>query len=151
MEVDAVRIACPACGSRLTIMPRVDYVACKHCGSEYLVRRQGNTVGLEPFSPEQYDISRQIAEVEQKQGEGCSNVFFWVFLIIGIGFCGAGYLGRTFFNNNNLLLIGGWAISLLALSAAAAMLLRVLNTQRGDRLKLEERQRELYAERSEEE
>ncbi|HEX8600315.1 MAG TPA: hypothetical protein VF952_17575 [Chloroflexia bacterium] len=151
MEVDAVRVACPACGSRLTIMPRVDYVACKHCGSEYLVQRRGNTVGLEPFSQEQYDISRQIAEVEKKQGEGCSNVFFWILLVMAVAFCGAGYLGRTFFANNNVLLIGGWAISLLALGAAAVVLLRVLNTQRGDRLKLEEQQRELYAQRGEEE
>ncbi|MDQ5825916.1 MAG: hypothetical protein M3441_17110 [Chloroflexota bacterium] len=151
MEVDAVRVACPACGSRLTIMPRVDYVACKHCGSEYLVQGRGNTVGLEPFSQEQYDISRQIAEVEKKQGEGCSNVFFWILLVMAVAFCGAGYLGRTFFANNNVLLIGGWAISLLTLGAAAVVLLRVLNTQRGDRLKLEEQQRELYAQRGEEE
>lgn len=151
MEVDAVRLACPACGSRLTIMPRVDYVACKHCGSEYLVQRRGNTVGLEAFSQEQYDISQGIAEVEKKQGEGCSNVFFWIFLVTAIAFCGAGYLGRTFFANNNMLLIGGWIISLVALAAAAIVLLRVLNSQRADRLKLEERQRELYAQRAEEE
>jgi hypothetical protein len=115
------------------------------------VQGRGNTVGLEPFSPEQYEISRQIAEVERKQGEGCSNVFFWIFLVTAITFCGAGYLGRTFFANNNVLLIGGWIVSLLALSAAAAVLLRVLNAQRADRLKLEERQRELYAQRGEEE
>ncbi|MDQ3929840.1 MAG: hypothetical protein M3328_11945 [Chloroflexota bacterium] len=151
MEVDVVRVGCPACGSRLAILPRVAYVACKHCGSEYLVQRQGNTVGLEPFSPEQYEISRRIAEVEQKQGEGCSNVFFWVFLVTAVAFCGAGYLGRTFFDNNNALLIAGWVVSLLALSAAAAVLLRVLNSQRADRLKLEEQQRELYAQRGEEE
>jgi hypothetical protein len=107
-------------------------------------------VGLEPFSAEQYDISRRIAEVEKKQGEGCSNVFFWIFLVMAVAFCGAGYLGRTFFANNNVLLISGWAISLLALGAAAVVLLRVLNSQRGDRLKLEERQRELYAQRGEE-
>ncbi len=131
-------------------MPRVDYLACKHCGSEYLVQRRGNTVGLEAFSEEQYEISRGIADVERKQGEGCSNVFFWIFAVTAVAFCGAGYLGRTFFENNNVLLIGGWIISLLALGAAAVVLLRVLNTQRADRLKLEERQRDLYAQRGEE-
>src|SRR5215210_5538817 len=81
MEVDVVRIACPACGSRLSVMPRVKYLACKHCGSEYLVQRRGNTIGLEPFVEEQYEISQKIAEVERSQGEGCSNVFFWIFLV----------------------------------------------------------------------
>ncbi len=151
MEVDSVRIACPACGSRLTVMPRVQYLACKHCGSEYLVQRRGNTIGLEPFAEEQYEISRRISEVERSQSEGCSNVFFWILLVTGIAFCGAGYLGRTLFGNNNTLLIAGWAVSLLALMVAAVVLLRVLNAQRTDRLDLEREQRELYAQRGEEE
>lgn len=150
MEVDSVRIACPACGSRLTMLPRIQYVACKHCGSEYLVQRRGNTIGLEPFAEEQYELSRQISDVERSQSEGCSNVFFWIFLVMGIAFCGAGYLGRTFFGNNNTLLILGWAISLLALTVAAGVLLRLLNGQRADRLKLEQQQRDLYAQRGEE-
>src|SRR5215213_2551313 len=60
MEVDAVRVTCPACGSRLTVMPRVQYLACTHCGSEYLVQRRGSAVGLETFAADQYEISRQI-------------------------------------------------------------------------------------------
>lgn len=151
MEVDPVRIACPACGSRLTMLPRIQYVACKHCGSEYLVQRRGNTIGLEPFAEEQYELSRKISDVERSQGEGCSNVFFWIFLVMAVAFCGAGYLGRTFFGNNNTLLIGGWIISLLALAVAAVVLLRVLNGQRAERLKLEKKQRELYAQRGDEE
>ncbi|MDQ6694709.1 MAG: hypothetical protein M3014_09865 [Chloroflexota bacterium] len=150
MEVDSVRIACPACGSRLTVMPRIKYLACKHCGSEYLVQRRGNTIGLEPFAAEQFEISRQIAEVEKSQGEGCSNVFFWIFLVMGISFCGLGYLGRTFFHNNNTLLIGGWALSILALVVAAGVLLRLLNTQRVDRQRLELKQQRMYAQRGEE-
>jgi len=142
MEVDAVRVSCPACGSRLTVMPRVQYLACTHCGSEYLVQRQGRAVGLENFAEEQYEISRQIADVERSQGEGCSNVFFWVFLVTAVLFCGMGFLGRTFFQNNNLFLIIGWAISMLALTLAAGVLLRTLNAQRADRLKLEAKQRE---------
>src|SRR5947209_6389015 len=144
MEVDAVRVTCPACGSRLTVMPRVQYLACTHCGSEYLVQRQGRALGLETFAAEQYEISRQIAAVERSQGEGCSNVFFWVFLVTALLFCGAGFLGRTFFQNNNLPLIIGWAISMLALTLAAGVLLRSLNTQRTERQKLEARQHELY-------
>lgn len=142
MDVDAVRVSCPACGSRLTVMPRVQYLACTHCGSEYLVQRQGRAVGLENFAAEQYEISRQIADVERSQGEGCSNVFFWVFLVTAVLFCGMGFLGRTFFQNNNLLLIIGWAISMLALTLAAGVLLRTLNAQRADRLKLEAKQRD---------
>jgi hypothetical protein len=124
-------------------MPRVKYLACTHCGSEYLVQRRGSAVGLEPFAEEQYEISQQIAAVERAQGEGCSNVFFWIFLVAGILFCGAGYLGRTFLHNN-ILFVGGWFISMIVLVLAAGVLLRSLNGQRADRLKLEARQRELY-------
>jgi len=143
MDVEGVRIACPACGTRLTIMPRVKYVACAHCGSEYLVQRRGSAVGLEPFAAEQYEISKQIADVERAQGEGCSNVFFWIFLVAGVLFCGAGYLGRTFLKNN-VLFIGGWVVSMVVLVLAAGILLRSLNTQRAERQKLESRQRQLY-------
>lgn len=145
MEVDSVRISCPACGSRLTVMPRVQYLACTHCGSEYLVQRRGNAVGLESFAPEQYEISQQIAAVERSQGEGCSNVFFWVFLVTGLLFCVMGFLGRTLFQNNNFLLVIGWAISMLMLVLAAGVLLRSLNAQREERLTLEARQQELHA------
>lgn len=131
-------------------MPRVQYLACSHCGSEYLVQRRGNSVGLEPFVPEQFELSQQIATVEKTQSEGCSNVFFWIFLVAGIFFCGMGYLGRTFFSNNNIFLIIGWAVSLLALTLAAGVLLRSLNTQRAERLKLEARQQELYEQQTEE-
>lgn len=126
-------------------MPRVEYLACTHCGSEYLVRRKGRSVGLEPFDAEQYEVSKQIADVERSQGEGCSNVFFWIFLVAFVFFCFLGYMGRTLFQNNNTLLIGGWAISLLALMLAAVVLLRTLGTSRMERLKLEAKQRRLYA------
>ena len=42
------------------------------------------------------------------------------------------------------LLVIGWAISMLALVLAAGVLLRTLNTQRAERLKLEARQQQLY-------
>src|SRR5437588_1526204 len=144
MDVDAVRIACPACGTRLTVMPRVEYLACTHCGSEYLVQRRGRSVGLEPFAAEYYEISKQIAAVERSQGEGCSNVFFWILLVAFVFFCVLGYLGRTLFQNNNTLLIVGWAVALLALVLAAGVLLRSLNASRMQRLRLEARQRRLY-------
>lgn len=139
-----MRIACPACGSRLTIMARADYVVCKRCGSQYMVQRSGNTIGLESFAPEQYELSRKISEVEQSQGEGCSNVFFWIFVVAGIFFCGVGYLGRALFQTNVPLVVG-WAISIIALVVAAGVLLRTLGAQRVERLKLEARQRDLYA------
>ncbi len=148
MEVDAVRIACPACGSRLTVMPRIQYLACKHCGSEYLVQRRGNTIGLEAFEEEQFEISKKIAAVEKMQTEGCSNVFFWIFAVAGIFFCLLGYLGRTFLDSN-IPLVVGWALSLLALVVAAGVLLQMLNSQRGERLKLEAQQQELYEQRGE--
>ncbi len=114
------------------------------------MQRQGNTLGLEPFAEEQHEISKQISAVEKTQGEGCSNVFFWAFLIIGIFFCGIGFLSRTFFQNNNIPLVVGWAISLLSLTIASGVLLRFLNTQRAERLKLEAKQARLHAEDSEE-
>ena len=126
-------------------MPRVQYLACKHCGSEYTVQRRGNTIGLEPFSAEQFEISRQIAEVERAQGEGCSNVFFWILLVAGVLFCGVGFLSRALFNTS-IPFIVGWAVSIAALVAAGGVLLRSLNAQREDRLKLEAKQEELYKE-----
>jgi hypothetical protein len=128
----------------------VRYVACRHCGSEYFVQRRGNTIGLEPYTPEQFELSQKIAEVERSQGEGCSNVFFWIFLVAGIFFCGIGFISRELFDTNVPLVIG-WAISMLALVVGAGVVLRVLNTQRAERLKLEAEQRELYQKASEEE
>ncbi len=143
MDVDGVKIVCPACGSRLVIMPRVQYIACRHCGSEYTVNRNGNSIGLEPFSPEQFEISRQIADVEKVQAEGCSNVFFWILLVAGVLFCGLGFLTRALFQSS-WIFVAGWAISLIVLVAAAGVMLRMLNTQREVRLELEAKQRTLY-------
>jgi DNA-directed RNA polymerase subunit RPC12/RpoP len=146
MDVDGVKIACPACGTRLTVMPRVKYLACTHCGSEYLVQKRGSSVGLEPFEPEQYEISQEIAEVERVQGLGCSNVFFWIFLITGIFFCGLGFASRAIFNSTVPMVVG-WAVSMLALVVAAGVLLRMLNSEREKRLKLEARRQELFEQR----
>jgi hypothetical protein len=131
-------------------MPRVKYLACAHCASEYLVQKRGNSIGLEPFEPEQFKISKEIAQVERVQGEGCTNVFFWIFLVTGIFFCGIGFAGRFFFNNV-VPMIAGWVISVLALVVAAGVLLRMLNTERAKRLKLEARQQELFEQRAENE
>lgn len=143
MDVDGVRIVCRACGSRLVILPRVQYIACRHCGSEYTVQRRGNSIGLEPFSAEQFEISRQIAEVEREQGEGCSNVFFWILLVSGVLFCGLGFLTRALFHSSVIFILG-WAVSMVTLVAAAGVMLRTLNEQREVRLKLEAKQKALY-------
>ena len=143
MDVDGVRIVCPACGRRLVVMPRVEYIACRNCGSEYTVQRKGNTIGLEAFVPEQVEISRQIADVERSQGEGCSNVFFWILLVTGVLFCGVGFLSRALFQTSVPFVLG-WAISLITLVVAAGVLLRSLNTQREQRLRLEAKRQKLY-------
>jgi hypothetical protein len=143
MDVDGVKIICPACGWRLVVMPRVEYLACRNCGSEYTVQRKGNSIGLEPFVPEQVEISRQIAEVERSQGEGCSNVFFWLLLVTGVLFCGIGFLSRALFQTSVPFVLG-WAISLIVLVVAAGVMLRSLNTQREERLRLEAKRQELY-------
>jgi DNA-directed RNA polymerase subunit RPC12/RpoP len=150
MDVDGIRIACPACGSRLVAMPRVKYLACAHCGSEYLVQRRGNTVGLEPFEPEQFAISQEIAEVERTQNVGCSNVFFWIFAVTAVFFCGFGYLSRTLFDSSVPMIVG-WVISVVSLVVAAGVMLQMLNTERAKRLKLEARRQELYEQRGAEE
>jgi hypothetical protein len=143
MDVDGVRIVCPACGWRLVVMPRVQYLACRNCGSEYTVQRNGNSIGLEPFVPEQVEISRQIAEVEKSQGEGCSNVFFWILLVTGVFFCGIGFLSRALFQTSVPFVLG-WAISIITLVVASGVLLRSINTQRLQRLKLEAKRQKLY-------
>jgi predicted RNA-binding Zn-ribbon protein involved in translation (DUF1610 family) len=143
MDVDGVKIVCPACGRRLVVMPRVQYLACRNCGSEYTVQRRGNSVGLEPFAPEQVELSRQIADIERSQGEGCSNVFFWILLVTGVFFCGIGFLSRALFQTSVPFILG-WAISLIMLVVAAGALLRRLNTQRFERLKLEATRQKLY-------
>ena len=55
------------------------------------------------------------------------------------------FLTRALFETSVYFVIG-WAVSLLALVAAAGVLLRHLNTQRAERLKLEARRQELYEE-----
>jgi hypothetical protein len=107
------------------------------------VNRRGNSIGLEPFSPEQFELSRQIADVENVQAEGCSNVFFWILLVSGVLFCGLGFLSRALFQSS-WIFIAGWAISLIVLVAAGGVMLRMLNAQREVRLELEARQRTLY-------
>jgi DNA-directed RNA polymerase subunit RPC12/RpoP len=143
MDVDGVKIVCPACGSRLVILPRVQYIACRHCGSEYTVNRRGNSIGLEPFSPEQFELSRQIANVEKEQAEGCSNVFFWILLVSGVLFCGLGFLTRALFQSS-WIFVAGWAISLIVLVAAAGVMLRTLNAQREVRISLEAKQKAMF-------
>jgi hypothetical protein len=143
MDVDGVKIVCPACGRRLVVMPRVQYIACRNCGSEYTVQRNGNSVGLETFVPEQVELSKQIADIERSQGEGCSNVFFWILLVTGIFFCGIGFLSRALFQTSVPFVLG-WAISLITLVVAAGVLLRTLNAQRVERLRLEARRQKLY-------
>jgi hypothetical protein len=124
-------------------MPRIQYLACRNCGSEYTVQRKGNSIGLEPFVPEQVEISKQIAEVERSQGEGCSNVFFWILLVTGVLFCGIGFASRALFQTS-IPFVLGWAISLIVLVVAAGVLLRSLNTQREERLRLEAKRQRLY-------
>jgi DNA-directed RNA polymerase subunit RPC12/RpoP len=147
MDIDGVKIVCPACGWRLVVMPRVEYLACRNCGSEYTVQRKGNSIGLEPFVPEQVEISRQIAEVERSQGEGCSNVFFWILLVTGVLFCGVGFLSRALFQTSVPFVLG-WGISIITLVVAAGVLLRSLNTQREQRLRLEAERQRLYEQMS---
>jgi DNA-directed RNA polymerase subunit RPC12/RpoP len=147
MDVEGVRIVCPACGYRLTVMPRIEYLACARCGSEYAVQRKGSSIGLEPFAPEQFELSKQIAGIEEAQGAACSNVFFWILLVAGVLFCGLGFFTRALFQTSVVFVLG-WAISLLALAAAAVVLLRHLNAQRAERLKLEARRQELYEQMS---
>jgi hypothetical protein len=107
------------------------------------VNRRGNSIGLEPFSPEQFEISRQIADVERVQGEGCSNVFFWILLVTGVLFCGLGFLTRALFQSS-WIFIAGWAISVIVLVAAGGVALRLLNEQRFVRETLEAKQKDLY-------
>jgi hypothetical protein len=147
MDIDGVKIVCPACGRRLVIMPRVEYLACRNCGSEFTVQRKGNSIGLEPFIPEQVELSRQIAEVERSQGEGCSNVFFWILLVTGVLFCGVGVLSRALFQTSVPFVLG-WGISIITLVVAAGVLLRSLNTQREQRLRLEAKRQRLYEQMS---
>jgi DNA-directed RNA polymerase subunit RPC12/RpoP len=147
MDIDGVKIVCPACGRRLVIMPRVEYLACRNCGSEFTVQRKGNSIGLEPFIPEQVELSRQIAEVERSQGEGCSNVFFWILLVTGVLFCGVGFLSRALFQTSVPFVLG-WGISIITLVVAAGVLLRSLNTQREQRLRLEAKRQRLYEQMS---
>ena len=60
-------------------MPRVDYLACARCGSEYTVQRRGSSIGLEPFAPEQYELSKdQVGDAWQflKDGMECSLMVY---------------------------------------------------------------------------
>jgi hypothetical protein len=62
-----------------------------------------------------------------------------------VGFCGIGFASRALFDTSIPFIIG-WAVALISLVAAAGVLLRSLNTQRYQRLKLEAKQAQLYKE-----
>lgn len=47
---DIVQLTCPSCGGKLNVSPNSTLLTCQHCGTEHLVRREGNAISLESFA-----------------------------------------------------------------------------------------------------
>ena len=46
---DYISLTCPTCGTKLKITDDMNNFACSHCGSEYIVKREGGAISLVPF------------------------------------------------------------------------------------------------------
>jgi predicted RNA-binding Zn-ribbon protein involved in translation (DUF1610 family) len=47
---DIVQLTCPSCGGKLNVNPHSTLLTCQHCGTEHIVRREGNAISLESFA-----------------------------------------------------------------------------------------------------
>lgn len=136
---EPIRVRCLACGTRLELPPRSRYAACRKCGSEYLVSRQGGAYALQPVAPEELALTREVAAVEREGEMGCANTALSVLLGVVILFCVIGSVGRLVFNNTASCLIA-WALAMAVLIPGAVIMLRNLERDSRRRARLLARQ-----------
>ena len=46
---DYITLSCPSCGVKLEVVTNTSILLCQHCGTEHIVRRQGDAISLESF------------------------------------------------------------------------------------------------------
>ena len=139
MDDDLIRLHCPACGTRMELAPRTTYAACRKCGSEYLVARRRGAWTLEPLTPDEVALSREVAAVERRQEMGCANtalsiVAFFLVLFCLIGVVGAALLRST--GAGGWLVLGAWAVAFALFVPLAVVMLRNLERDRRRRARL---------------
>ena len=47
---ELITLNCPSCGGKLEVDKNTSLLMCQHCGTEYIVRRQGNVATLEAYA-----------------------------------------------------------------------------------------------------
>lgn len=67
---DFISLACPSCGGNLRITSDADRFACKYCGREHLVRRQG---GILTVTPVLEKLDRIVSGVDRSASELAIN------------------------------------------------------------------------------
>jgi DNA-directed RNA polymerase subunit RPC12/RpoP len=126
---DVIRLRCPACETRMDLPPRTTYAACRHCGSEYLVQRRRGAWTLQPMSPQEVELSQELAAVERRQELGCANTAFSIMAFFLVLFCVIGGAGRLIFNNV-WICFGAWVVAFALFVPLAITMLRNLERDR---------------------
>jgi DNA-directed RNA polymerase subunit RPC12/RpoP len=122
---EPTRLHCPACRHRMDIPPKTSYAVCKHCGSEYMVQWRGGAYTLQPLTPEEFEVNREVATAEREQEMGCANTALSLIAVIVVLFCVIGGVGRLAFDNIWVCLVA-WAVAFALLVPGAIIMLRNL-------------------------
>jgi len=135
VDDELMRVRCLACGARLSLPSGTTYAACKKCGSEYLVSRRGGAYALQPISPDELALTREVAEVEREGEMGCANLALSMLAGVVILFCVIGGIGR-FVLGSQAICVGSGVLALIMVAASAVLMLRNLERDRLRKVRL---------------
>lgn len=122
MMDELTRVRCLACDTRLILPPRATYVACTHCGSEYLIARRGSALTLQPIAPDELARTQAVAAVERAGEMGCANLGLSLIAVVTVLLCVIGGVGLQVFNSRAI--CTGTAVLALLLVVVGAVVMR---------------------------
>ncbi len=125
MMDEPIRVRCLACDTRLALPPRATYVACTHCGSEYMIARRGSAVTLQPIAPDELERTQALAAVERAGEMGCANLGLSMIAAVTVLLCVIGGVGLQVFNSRAVC-TGTAALALLLVVVGAVVMRRNL-------------------------
>ena len=130
MMDEPIRVRCLACDTRLALPPKATYLACTHCGSEYVIVRRGSAVTLQPISPGELERTQAVAAVERAGEMGCANLGLSMIAAVTVLLCVIGGVGLQVFNSRAVC-TGTAALALVLVVVGAVVMRR--NLARSDR------------------
>ncbi len=119
---EPIRVRCLACDTRLALPPKATYVACAHCGSEYVIARRGSAVTLQPLAPDELERVQAVAAVEREGEMGCANLGLSMLAAVTVLLCVIGGVGLQVFNSRAI--CTGTAALALVLVVIGAVVMR---------------------------